>query len=175
VKRGSFLVAFFGLVAIAPAGACNSVLGIPEVGHLEAGTDPSGACTEGQKACDGGCVSVNEPATGCTAADCTPCAFDHASASCVQGACALDKCELSFADCDGKRENGCEVNLATDVKHCADCNNACPDRFTCNGTDCACTDDRSCGFGGTCNQGLCFCNQECGAGSPCDTDGTCQF
>lgn len=166
------LVVALGLVLVVTS--CNGVLGIPEVGHLEGGVLP-GTCADGQKLCDGGCVSVLDPATGCANPDCAPCAVPHASVACVQGACANVKCELPFADCDNKPDNGCEADLTTDPQHCGDCNNACDDGFVCAGNDCACTNRASCN-GGTCDQGLCICNgQECSAGAACDGNGDCAF
>lgn len=35
------------------------------------------------------------------------------------------RCEDGWADCDGRAENGCEVELATDEAHCGACDAAC--------------------------------------------------
>jgi len=53
---------------------------------------------------------------------------------CTTGSCAIG-CNTSFADCDGKPENGCEVPLTTDANHCGTCGHSCG--------------------GGTCSDGVC--------------------
>ena len=44
--------------------------------------------------------------------------------TCKQGRCDL-ACLAGFADCDGDRSNGCEVNLMVDGTNCGACGNGC--------------------------------------------------
>jgi len=52
-------------------------------------------------------------------------ARDHALSTCVMGACGFT-CERGFADCNGRPEDGCEVDTRSDPAHCDRCGNACP-------------------------------------------------
>ncbi len=162
--------------ALLAVAACNSVLGIPEAQRREDAGADAGACAQGQKTCAGACVSVLDPATGCSAPACTPCAFAHAAAACVMGACAIQSCELGFADCNGKPNDGCEVDVRSDPANCGDCNQACASMFACQQKTCGCTTNASCGATGTCDQGGCTCNgNACSPGSPCNDTGDCAF
>lgn len=70
---------------------------------------------------DDGLTSDDDPAT----ADCpTACENPHGTADCARGVC-LVTCATGYADCDGDRTNGCEVDLARDVDHCGACDQAC--------------------------------------------------
>ena len=52
------------------------------------------------------------------------CMLTHATAACVNDACAIQQCDTGYADCDGKDATGCEVSL-TDPANCGACGNAC--------------------------------------------------
>jgi hypothetical protein len=177
-------------------GACNSVLGIPEVtarndggalslgdgardpegGHPGTPLEPDGGCDPGRKVCSSRCVSVLEPATGCSSASCAACAFEHASATCVTGECAIDRCELGFEDCNGDRKDGCEADVRSDPTNCGKCNANCPANFDCTARSCVCTTNESCGTGGVCDQGICTCSgTSCSAGATCNDLGDCAF
>jgi hypothetical protein len=52
------------------------------------------------------------------------CAIEHGTARCLNQACAVDGCEVSFGDCDGKPANGCERSLNT-LTDCGGCGHAC--------------------------------------------------
>lgn len=61
------------------------------------------------------------------------CNLANANPSCVAksqgavqvGACAIDSCTGSYADCDKLPENGCEINTATDPNNCGTCSKTC--------------------------------------------------
>lgn len=97
------------------------------------GTDGAGTadaaapetCAPGTKRCGASCVSVSNPATGCASDSCAPCAFAHASALCVEGACALGACEERFQDCDRLPDTGCEADTQVSSSRCGSCTNAC--------------------------------------------------
>lgn len=87
------------------------------------------ACAAGFADCDG------EPSNGCevdvrtNAASCGSCGrrCDAAggAAVCVAGVCTLTRCDSGRADCNGRVEDGCEVNTQTDVMHCGVCGHGC--------------------------------------------------
>lgn len=56
----------------------------------------------------------------------------HSVPSCAAGTCVL-ACDAGFADCNGQPADGCEVELAKDVKSCGACGRACT---ACGGTAC---------------------------------------
>ena len=101
----------------------------------------AGACTIGDcgtafadcdKKYDDGCevVLANDPKNcgKCGAV----CASTNGTASCGGGACAI-ACAAGFGNCNGKPDDGCEVDLRRDPKNCGTCG-ASPTE-TCNGLD----------------------------------------
>jgi hypothetical protein len=42
----------------------------------------------------------------------------HAATTCREGACTVDRCEASWADCDGLSASGCEIELPAGVTGC---------------------------------------------------------
>ena len=122
-------------------------------------------CGPTQKACPGGCVAKDNPNTGCSELGCAPCALPHAKATCGQsGHCFFESnnCVEGWADCDRIIENGCEVDLAHDPKHCGGCNvDPCPKPP--NGSA-GCSNSRC--VIGSCNPGYGDCDH--------DPDGGCE-
>jgi len=82
-------------------------------------------CGAGERVCGGRCVGAVDPATGCGAATCAPCALPNATPVCASGLCAVASCAPSFADCDGAPGDGCEVDTRGDLAHCGGCGRAC--------------------------------------------------
>lgn len=114
----------------------------------------SGECPESPKTCDDRCVAVDDPRYGCRAEGCTPCDLPGAIATCESNRCAVGECEEMQGDCDGIAENGCEIDLRTDVSNCGECG------VTCSGHAAV-----------ACVAGVCEV-QTCDAGfSDCDDDG----
>jgi len=61
-------------------------------------------------------------------------------ARCEMGACVIEGCAPNRGDCDTNAENGCEVDLLTDVDHCGSCIGACQalnGEPTCSGGTCS--------------------------------------
>lgn len=85
----------------------------------------AGECDDGKFMCNGQCVSKDDPAFGCGAATCAPCALAHGTATCAAGACAVKVCDGGYADCNGKPEDGCEADLSK-ATSCGSCDAACP-------------------------------------------------
>jgi hypothetical protein len=86
-------------------------------------TDPlNEGCESGFKACDGECVSKSDPEYGCGSKTCQPCVLPDATSICdSDGECAVAACVGRHEDCNRNSEDGCEVNLDTDVDHCGAC------------------------------------------------------
>ena len=83
-------------------------------------------CGVTEKACNGTCVSKNDPLFGCTDKGCTPCSLQHVAATCAAGQCQLlGACESGWGDCDKNGANGCEANLQTDPTRCGTCTTSC--------------------------------------------------
>ena len=44
---------------------------------------------------------------------------------CQQGKVSVLSCKKGYADCDGKIENGCEIDIMNDQENCGACGNIC--------------------------------------------------
>ncbi|MBK8257306.1 MAG: hypothetical protein IPK82_32110 [Polyangiaceae bacterium] len=68
------------------------------------------------------------------------CSFANATAVCNGGNCQIGTCNNGFADCDGMQNNGCEVQLGSNINNCGACGNVCnatnASNVTCNNGDC---------------------------------------
>jgi formylglycine-generating enzyme required for sulfatase activity len=85
-----------------------------------------GGCGGGQKLCGGGCVSIDDPAYGCSPSGCAPCVLPNATASCGAQGCAIGQCASTYADCDGVAANGCERSIGgSDANNCGGCGTRC--------------------------------------------------
>jgi len=110
-------------------GACGTACARTNAeGVCRDGACALGACRTGFGDCD------NNSANGCetpldTVAHCgacgTTCAAANATQACVNGACAIGRCNEGFADCDNSPANGCEADLRTSAASCGRCGNAC--------------------------------------------------
>jgi hypothetical protein len=67
------------------------------------------------------------------------CLLVHAENGCSAGTCYIKKCDFGWADCNGKAEDGCEVDLNADDNNCGKCGRVCslPNAglALCNGVD----------------------------------------
>jgi hypothetical protein len=126
-------------------------------GSGEAGAAGTPGCAADEKECDGSCVPLADPATGCGSPDtCEPCEIDHATAACATDECSIDRCDDDWGDCNMDLADGCEQTLDDTIVHCGAC-------------------DRACATAGVasveCNGGLCV--SSCAAGSAnCTTPST---
>ena len=110
-----------------------------ECGEICAFDGAGARCVEGEcaiGACDDGLANCNGFAEdGCEVVLATDvehcgeceiaCDFENAGAACEEGVCTLGVCEEGFANCDGDPDDGCEIELADDLLHCGECDNAC--------------------------------------------------
>ena len=85
-------------------------------------------CPAGTDRCDKRCVDVNVDPNNCGACgNACPGAGDdtaNGTPTCSGGACGY-LCYAGFANCDGRINNGCEVNIGTDPRHCGGCGTKC--------------------------------------------------
>ena len=118
--------------AVGSCGRCGLRCPSPPNGVAEcfAGECGLGLCLEGWGDCD------RDPNNGCethllsTIDSCGACgrpcwARPNASTACVDGECMVSDCGDGFADCDGRRDNGCEARLASSPAHCGACGAGC--------------------------------------------------
>ncbi len=82
--RLALIVALSAAAALAVS-ACG--LSSPSSEHL-ASTPADAGCPVGTKLCGASCVGLDDPATGCGNATCTPCASEAGAATCVHHQCA---------------------------------------------------------------------------------------
>ncbi len=111
-------------------GACGTPCMTPNAtAACTAGACAVGACTEGFANCD------NDPTNGCevdvrtSTAHCGACGagcqFANAAAVCMGGTCQRGACAAGFADCNGRPDDGCEVDTRTTPAHCGACGTTC--------------------------------------------------
>ncbi len=98
------------------------------------------SCKTNYKDCDlkpeNGCeINITNDILNC--GNCSdPCLADNAVTKCENSKCAISSCNLGFADCDGKYDTGCEVNVNTDDNNCKNCSNKCPPDTHCINAEC---------------------------------------
>ena len=114
-----------------------------------------GACGNncGGTCCTGFCANMaNDPANcGACGKMCTPMSVQ--AATCVMSQCSYSMCSPSYADCDGNRANGCEVNIATNAANCGGCAKGCSNANitpSCSSTVC----------NGACSAGYADCDKD---------------
>jgi alpha-tubulin suppressor-like RCC1 family protein len=104
--------------------------------ELDPNTPPvepgANGCGEGTKLCNGLCVPMSAPKYGCAAETCAPCSLSGGYATCKSGACGVESCMGSGADCDGTFANGCEVNTLTSATNCGACGTVCGTSQVCS-------------------------------------------
>ncbi len=86
------------------------------------------SCKSPYDDCDGtfanGCeIKLSEDPSNCGSCK-KKCDSTHGSAGCVSGGCVI-VCGAPWDNCDNNPDNGCEINLDTDVNHCGKCSTQC--------------------------------------------------
>lgn len=121
-------------------GACGNVCPGGTAARCQAGFCSECTCAAGTANCNRDCSDACETKTQDDLQNCgacgRTCSLPHATAACTAGACAVGRCDSGWGDCDGKPENGCEVDLTRSADHCGTCG-------------------RGCGPGGLCAAGTC--------------------
>ena len=115
-------------------GACGKVCGAVTHGvpGCSGGVCGIGACTGAFKDCnmnpnDGCEVDSSSDVGNCGACGKSCPGIPNGVAGCSNSACVIGSCNSGFKDCNGNINDGCEVNINTDVKNCNGCGNICPD------------------------------------------------
>ena len=109
-----------GVAGFAGAGA-----GVAGTGVGGTGVGGAGACGAGLKLCGGECVAVDDPAYGCSAGTCAPCAVANGIANCAGGECGIASCSTGFGNCNQLVADGCETDLMSNTSHCSICDSPC--------------------------------------------------
>jgi hypothetical protein len=115
----------------ANCGACGRVCVVPNATPVcRDGRCGVGTCNDGFGDCDGdptnGCETDLRTATNNCGRCGSVCFAANGVAVCAAGACALDRCNAGFADCNRFYGDGCEIATISDVNNCATCGNVCP-------------------------------------------------
>lgn len=66
----------------------------------------------------------------------TECSLPYTTSYCLAGRCFVDTCERGRADCDGRSENGCEIDVLSDAFNCGSCGVMCPGTGVCGAGIC---------------------------------------
>jgi hypothetical protein len=70
------------------------------------------------------CADIENDPLNCGACNYDCPLFNHADATCYQGRCGVS-CQPGYADCNGRQDDGCEVDLSKDPRNCGTCGLAC--------------------------------------------------
>lgn len=83
-------------------------------------------CDPGQTLCSFSCVDLQSDVRNCGACGnvCPGGDAETGNPICVLGRCSY-LCSVGYADCDGRLENGCEVDTTLDPQHCGACDTQC--------------------------------------------------
>ena len=100
---------------------------------IDAAIDAAGSCPPPESPCgtDGGmrCSTLR------TRSDCggcgTVCLPLHATGTCDSGSCSIGTCDPGWGDCNGRVEDGCEVDFHADSRNCGQCGMVCHKGFGC--------------------------------------------
>lgn len=87
-------------------------------------------CNAGWKNCNGDWKDGCETNVGTDCNNCGNCGstcplYPHSTRSCSNGKCT-PMCSSGWKDCNGNWNDGCEVNVNSDVNNCGGCGKSCP-------------------------------------------------
>lgn len=104
----------------------------PDAGTVDSGPPDTGvSCMPPLTACGGSCIDLDALSScGTTCANAIDCAALGAvsSATCTDGGCVIEVCDVGHANCDGVATNGCETSLFVTTS----CGTSCGARVDCN-------------------------------------------
>jgi len=129
----------FGDRAATPTAACVPTEGVVEnaldCDDANAGAAPGNLelCNGLDDDCNGVVDDADRTALTCASSFGTP---PRTFFGCEDGACVVDACVEGFADCNGERSDGCEIDTRSDVDHCGGCGNRCGAGGTCEASTC---------------------------------------
>ena len=126
------------------------------------------SCAPGTEDCNGDATDGCEAHLDTDPDNCKACHFTcppvrNGAPGCAAGACGVGSCAGTFADCDRRASNGCEIDTSTNLKNCGQCGLAClaPPHMV---ADCVAG---KCVMAG-CGKGFRDCNRNLGDG--CETN-----
>jgi hypothetical protein len=117
-------------------GVCGRACGAREI-CVNARCGP--ACTtSGTTLCGDTCVDLDTDMSNCGACgtECETYLPNAQGSLCTGGECVISACKTDYDDCDGKVENGCEVNLRLSANNCGSCGNSCSSGQVCYAGQC---------------------------------------
>jgi len=130
------------LIAMLLSGGCSLLVG-SELSGKPAEATGGGAGGQGESSAQSSSVQVGSgPATSAGGAGSSSAAGTSSSSAAGPSSSSASAgsggpmCPDDFADCDGKAENGCETDLATDKRNCGVCNHKCMGGEKCNQKQC---------------------------------------
>ena len=111
-------------------GACGKTCVAPNAVPLCNGAVCSvGGCNMGYSDCNSnpvdGCETNLQGDVGNCGACGKACSIPNASPLCLAGACTIGGCDTGWKNCNGNSNDGCEQDVASDVKNCGTCGNDC--------------------------------------------------
>jgi hypothetical protein len=119
-------------------------------------------CVKGRSCCEGKCLDTENDKNNCGACG-TVCDFVNVVRSCKVGRCQFE-CQAGYGNCNGVREDGCELRTSDSPENCGLCGRVC--MSTNASSVCAVS---QCGTG-TCTTG--FANCDLGDSNGCEIDTT---
>lgn len=159
-------------VAGTARGGTPSLGGSPSLGGTLSGggktalagnTSASGASADGGASAGVGAGGLSgaagEPAVPCGG----PCTLDHATAECVEDACAIAQCQGGWGDCNVDVADGCEHAVDLDPENCGACQRACA------ATNVAAVQCQLGGCSSSCAPGFANCTQKKTPDDGCET------
>lgn len=118
-------------------------------------------CTKGKACCAGKCTDVENDKNNCGGCG-NVCEFPNSTPACRVGRCQL-QCAAGFGNCNGERDDGCELELTANLTNCGLCNRTCVAQNAepvCRASMCT---------AGTCNANFADCDGDSTNGCEIDT------
>jgi Cys-rich repeat protein len=81
-------------------------------------------CQAGWSCCNNTCSNPIVDVANCGGCGIV-CALPHATPTCVARACAVGSCDPAWADCNGRAQDGCEVEIDNNINDCGQCGHGC--------------------------------------------------
>ncbi len=122
------------------------------MGRCLPGCNERRGCGQGEVCCGNICVDGQSDTSHCGACG-RRCETANGVPACTAGNCSVAMCTEGFTDCNAQVDDGCEVEVRNDPRHCGRCGNVCP--TVPNAGVIACASGR-CGF--TCSEGFADCD-----------------
>ena len=112
-------------------GVCGRTCGEQEI-CMQGRCGP--ACSGDKTLCDETCIDLNTDMENCGACGtiCRASPPNSLGALCSRGLCIVSGCTTNYGDCNGKGDDGCEVDLRFNDNNCGSCGTRCPSGTKCS-------------------------------------------